>query len=241
MLFPRISVGIFTLLVGTTAVAQDPAEAIRAQVRQVAREHLARQAASAGLSEPMFELTVVPGSRVLPLCKQAVKVEHIDAGNPARMRFAAICPGTDGWRQDMLVRASVSAVVVVTASEVAAGKALTADQLRLERRDITGTSDNVSDLAALIGMASNRALRAGTVVRKGQLAALPLVKRGEPVRISIEREQVEVSMAGEAMDAGALGALVRVRNTSGRIIRARVIGAGAVEPADLPAPIQPPD
>lgn len=241
MLLQSLSASIFLLLIGTTASAQVPADAVRAQVRQAAREHLVRQAASAGLIEPMFELTVVPTSRALPPCRQAVKVEPIDAGNPARMRFAAICPGTDGWRHDMLVRASVSAVVVVTAAEVAAGKALAADQLRLERHDVTGTPDSVPDLAALIGMASNRALRAGTLVRQSQVAALPVVKRGELVRISARREQVEVSMAGEAMDAGARGALVRVRNTSGRIIGARVIGAGTVEPVDLPAATQPPD
>jgi flagella basal body P-ring formation protein FlgA len=45
---------------------------------------------------------------------------------------------------------------------------------------------------------------------------------------------VEVSMAGEALDPGALGEVIRVRNaTSGTVIRARVVDAGVVEPADI--------
>ena len=72
------------------------------------------------------------------------------------------------------------------------------------------------------------------------LTAQLLVKRGEAVRIVARNEQIEVSMAGEAMDPGARGALIRVRNQNGNIIKARVTGAGTVEPADLPVSIQSP-
>jgi flagella basal body P-ring formation protein FlgA len=48
-------------------------------------------------------------------------------------------------------------------------------------------------------------------------------------------EGVEVSTAGEALDAGARGASIRVRNsTSGQTLRMRVTGAGTVEPVDMP-------
>lgn len=240
MLIQRISASVSLLLLGTAALADVPAEKVRSQVEQAAREQLVRQADSAGLTEPMFDLSAVQTSRPLAACKRAVTVEHTDTRNPTRMRFAAVCPGADGWRYDMVVRATVSAKVVVAATDVAAGKALVGDQLRLERHDLSGTPDSVSDLQAVIGMASTRALRAGAVVRQSQLAALPLVKRGELVRILVRREQVEVSMTGEAMEAGARGALVRVRNANGRVIGARVTGAGTVEPVDVPA-TQPPD
>ena len=72
------------------------------------------------------------------------------------------------------------------------------------------------------------------VLRQGQLAAPTLIKRGSAVSIVARKEQVEVSMAGEALDPGALGQVIRVRNaTSGTVIRARVVDAGVVEPADL--------
>jgi flagella basal body P-ring formation protein FlgA len=41
-------------------------------------------------------------------------------------------------------------------------------------------------------------------------------------------------MAGEAMDSGARGDTVRVRNANGTVIRARVTGAATVEPASVP-------
>ena len=55
-------------------------------------------------------------------------------------------------------------------------------------------------------------------------------------RTAIARiEGIEVSTAGEALDAGARGALVRVKNsTSGQTVRMRVIAPGTVEPVDMP-------
>jgi len=47
-----------------------------------------------------------------------------------------------------------------------------------------------------------------------------------------------VSMVGEALDPGARGAVLRVKNANGNVIRARVTGAGTVEPADGPSSIQ---
>jgi flagella basal body P-ring formation protein FlgA len=64
------------------------------------------------------------------------------------------------------------------------------------------------------------------------LVAPTLVKRGDPVRIVAKRDQIEVSMAGEALDPGSRGATIRVKNASGVTIRARVTEQGQVEPAD---------
>jgi flagella basal body P-ring formation protein FlgA len=47
------------------------------------------------------------------------------------------------------------------------------------------------------------------------------------------RDGIEVSVAGEALDAGGQGASVRVKNaSSGQIVRMRVSGPGTVEPVD---------
>ncbi|MDC8756485.1 flagellar basal body P-ring formation chaperone FlgA [Janthinobacterium fluminis] len=200
---------------------------------------MTRQADAAGLLEPQFEVAVAQTGRVLAPCARAVAVEPLDVRLPNRMRFAAVCPGAAGWKYEFVVRAAITARVAVSSVPVPAGRALAADEVVLERRDISAVADSVADLAALLGQASRRSLRAGELLRKSQFAALPLVKRGEAVRIVARRAQVEVSMAGEALEAGALDAVVRVRNAaSGNVIRARVVAAGTVEPVDLPGAAQ---
>jgi len=152
----------------------------------------------------------------------------------ARMRFVVLCSSAPGWRYEVLARGKVSALVAVAATDLMSGKILSLIDLLHERHDITLTPDVFADPAQLEGMAARRSIRAGEVLRQNMVLAPPLDKRGDQVRIVARREQIEVSMAGEAMDTGVRGALVRVKNSSGTVIRARVIEAGTVEPADLP-------
>ena len=225
---------LLTSLYSSAGWAELPADNIFLQVEQRAREHLAQQAASAGLLEPLFEVAVVKNARVIPPCAKPVVIEAQDSRSLQRMRFVASCPVPGGWRYEMLARASVTAKVVVTAAPVTANTPLQASDLALARRDVTLISDSAASIAAVVGQSSRRSLRAGEVVREGQLASPVLIKRGSAVNIVAQREHVHVSMAGEAMDAGAAGEVIRVRNaSSGTIIRARVLETGVVEPADM--------
>jgi len=132
------------------------------------------------------------------------------------------------------VRASDSAKVLVAVASVPANRPLEAGELALERHDISATPDALSDMQLAAGKASKRALRTGDVVRSGWLLSPTLVRRGEPVRIVARSGGIEVTVAGEALDAGARGDTVRVRNTAtGNIIRARVVSMATVEPAEL--------
>lgn len=210
------------------------AEQVPLAVEAAARIHVQRWADSSGLVEPKFELAVVRGSRPLAACTHAVTVEALDTRLPSRMRFAAVCAGADGWRYEFVVRAQISARIAVVASDVPSGKILSDDDVLLERHDISAIADPVSDPQQLVGLSARRALRSGEVLRLALLSAPTLVKRGDAVRIVAIREQIEVSMAGEALDSGARGTMVRVRNANGTVIRARVTGAATVEPVDLP-------
>lgn len=227
-----------------TLAASSPtnAEQVPVLVEAAARQYVLRWADSSGLIEPQFALNVLRGSRPLAACGQGVTVEAVDTRSPGRMKFAASCAagaGAPGWRYEFVVRAQVSARIAIVASDVPAGKVIADEDVLLERHDISNITDPVSDPQDVVGMSGKRALRSGEVLRLALLASPTLVKRGEAVRIVARNDQVEVSMAGEALDAGARGSLVRVRNASGTIIRAKVTGAGTVQPADMPVTIKP--
>lgn len=185
------------------------------------------------MSEPQVELNVV-SARPAPPCSAPVEIEAVDTRQYSRMRFVARCPDPKGWRHDFIVRARVSAQVAVTAMPLRAGEVLGIDHVTLERRDVTLIGDAIGAPEAAIGQTSRRSLRAGEVLRANQLVAPQVVKRGDQVLMVARHEGIEVSMAGEALDAGAQGAVVRVRNTaSGQVLRMRVAGAGTVEPVDM--------
>ena len=80
-----------------------------------------------------------------------------------------------------------------------------------------------------------RPLRPGQVLQKRLLAAPVLVKRGEVVVIEARSGPIQVTASGEALEPGRQGDVVRVRNVNtGKIIRARVVDTGTVQPADMP-------
>ena len=191
-------------------------------------------AASQRFLEPKFDVEVIRTTRVIPACPSETRVESLDRRGIARMRFVVVCPSLQGWRYEFLAKGKVSANVAVAATDLISGKILSPIDLLRVRHDITLIPDAFSDLGELEGMAARRTIRAGEVIRQNMLAAPQLIKRGDQVRIVAKREQIEVSMAGEALDNGTRGAIIRVKNSSGTQIRARVIDAGTVEPADLP-------
>jgi len=213
-----------------SALAQAAPQSIPVQIEQAARAELDRQLAAAGLTEPQFEVAVV-AARAAPPCVQNVVIEALDTRSPQRMRFLARCNDTPGWRYEYIVRARVTAMVAIAAAPVAANEALTDAQVTIERRDISNIADPISSPDEAVGQMSRRMLRPGDILRSGQLSSPVLVKRGDAVVMIARREGIEVSTAGEALDAGARGAVVRVRNAgSGQVVRMRVSGQGTVEP-----------
>lgn len=221
-------------LVLLAALPVSAAPSVTSQVEDAARAQLEKQAAAAGLTDARFELTVVP-PRVAPACLGPVEVDTLDTRQATRMRFAVRCPQAGTSRLEYIVRSRISASVVVMAAPVAANELLTDAHLTVGQRDITTIADPVVAPHDAVGQTSRRSLRAGDVLRSSSLTAPVLVKRGDAVVMIARIEGIEVSTAGEALDAGARGATIRVRNsTSGQTLRMRVTAPGTVEPADMP-------
>jgi flagellar basal body P-ring formation protein FlgA len=210
------------------------APSITAQVEEAARTELEKQTSASGLNDARIELTVVP-PRVAPACTGPVEVDALDTRQVTRMRFAVRCPQAGSSRQEYIVRARIFASVVLTAVPIAANEIITDAHVTVGQREITSINDPVVNPSDAVGQTSRRMLRAGDVLRNNSLTAPVLVKRGDAVVMIARVEGIEISTAGEALDAGARGAIVRVRNTSsGQTLRMRVSAPGTVEPVDMP-------
>ncbi|MFT7772931.1 flagellar basal body P-ring formation chaperone FlgA [Roseateles sp.] len=207
------------------------AAGLEAQVQDAARRAVLEAADREGWVAP--ELQFAPqATRPAPACNGGWDVTVQDARSLSRLRLAARCPGSPAVpAQSFVLRASLSAEVLVARQAVAVGQALADGDVELQRRDISQTSDALGRLEDVLGQAPRSSLRPGQILQKRQLAPAQLVRRGERVRIVAHSEGIEVQGAGEALDAGARDAVIRVRNSaSGRVISARVLDAGLVEP-----------
>ncbi len=208
------------------------------QVEEAAREHVLQVADAAGWGAPRIALKVVMAPSAAALsCGIEPAVEPLATRQISRMRFAVLCPdapGVRGWRQEVVVRGEVSAEVLVSTADIRAGEPLAPAMVTLARQDVTALPDALADEAAIEDQALRRALRSGQVLRAGLLMPAVLVQRRQAVTIQARYSGIEVTQAGEALDAGRRGELVRVRNAaSGKVIHARVVAAGVVEPVGV--------
>lgn len=212
------------------AAQADGTAQIVGQVEAAARLQLEQQAERMGLTDARISVTVQPPYKPPPPCAGRIEVEALDVRSPSHLRYAARCAGDGGWTRKVQARARIVADVVVAATDIAAGHPIGDADIDVNARDVTAVADFFADPSEVIGMTGRRPLKAGDLLRKRLLTAALLVKRGDAVRIVARNEGIEVQVAGEALDAGGIGDMVRVRNlSSGTVLRARVIGAGDVE------------
>lgn len=81
----------------------------------------------------------------------------------------------------------------------------------------------------IVGMAARYSLRPGITIRRGDVRPPILVRRGELVTMEIRTPYILVTARGRALDSGARGDTIRLRNTqSKKKLEAKVIGPGRV-------------
>ena len=81
-----------------------------------------------------------------------------------------------------------------------------------------------------VGRELQKSLSAGDPIPLNILSVPPILKRGDPVLIVFRRKGFLIEVRGEALDGGAAGDLVRVRNLQSRtVLRGVIIGPGRVE------------
>ena len=141
------------------------------------------------------------------------------------------CPGPVQWRLFVAVRLEVRSPVVVLTANVRRGEVLTAEHVALRERDTAGIRrGHYNDSDEVLGMRLRRNLGPGSILHPGHLETRRLVQRGQRLRLVAGGDAVRVSMAGEALEDGAKGQRIRVRNlSSGREIEGVVAGGGVVE------------
>ena len=90
--------------------------------------------------------------------------------------------------------------------------------------------DLVTDIDEIVGLAARMNLQAGRIVTDGLLEPPTLVFRGESVLVIIPLGEITITLNGTALDSGALGEEIRVRNPDSRaIITAIVTGPSRAE------------
>lgn len=185
---------------------------------------------------PDAEIRFVPSSLPLPFTLPTGDLSHeILPSKPGILgssRFSIIFRVNDKVVKNMSVRGKVEALadVVVSAGPLKKKQILRPQHLTTTLMDIGSTNNPVLDFEDLLGKKLKKSLRAGSPVLLSMVETLPVVQRGERVKIVINAGPLHLSATGVARSDGIKDQMIRVQNiNSNKIVHCRVTAPGLVE------------
>jgi flagella basal body P-ring formation protein FlgA len=189
---------------------------------------------AAGEDEVALSGIDVRGVKPLPLGKIALtplKAAREEIKGKTSLRLAVAVDGeacgqvtVSGW-VDRYAR------VVCAARSVPRNTILTAEDLCLQRINIANAPERlVFDTAEAVGKRVRSSLQAGKCLQQHKLFEVPLVERGDRVKLLVSAGPVNVSTLGVAKADGGAGDQIRVENLSSRkTVIGRVVNDSTVE------------
>ena len=123
------------------------------------------------------------------------------------------------------------AQVVCAARQISRGTVLSPDDVCLKRINVAKAPDRlVLNSAQVLGKQARSDIQVGEYVRQNQLITVPLIVKGDMVKLLVSAGQVRVSTLGIAKTNGDSGDQIRVENVaSKKTLIGRVLDASTVE------------
>lgn len=147
-----------------------------------------------------------------------------------RTRLGLRCvEGPTAWNVYLPVTIKAFGPAWVVTSSVAPGAVLTANDAAQAEVDWAEESAAVmANPEMWIGQVAARQLVAGQALRQTMVRPPQLFRAGAQVKVIAQGPGYAIASAGQAMSAGAVGQIVRIRMDNGRIVSGTVSDAGTV-------------
>jgi flagellar basal body P-ring formation protein FlgA len=217
------------ILMSTPAFAQEQSQSLEA-LRAAAQEFVLKQVPSQKPGSVQVNVGALDSRLRLAACESPLKAAlPTNATFRARMTVAVSCAGPATWTVYVPVNIETQTTVLVLRHAVGRGARLTAEDVEVQSRTVTGAGDDyLTEPAELAGRTLKRPLGAGAAVTADAMVADSLIKRGQQVTLLAAVGAMEVRARGVAMnDAPAAGRIKAQNLSSGRIVE------GFVESADV--------
>ena len=183
-------------------------------------------------AEVKFIPVALPLPFHLPTGDLAIEVIPSNPGILGSSRFSLIFRVDGQVVKNMSVRGKVEAIadIVVAGQALPKGSILRPEMLALAPADISELAAPQFDPNDLLGMKLTRNLRAGSPVLAGMVESLPVVRRGEKVKMVLTSGALHLTATGLAHSDGRIDEMIRVQNlSSNKLIYCRVAAPGIVE------------
>lgn len=185
---------------------------------------------------PEYETTFSPRDLVASVTLPSGELEYeVKPSRPAiigstqfTIRFSV-----DGKIKKTLVvrgRLKVIAQIAVASSNLNKDEILSPDTYTFEDRDINKLKNVIFDRQQMEGKKLTRRISNNTPILLSNLDKIPIIKKGQRIKVLVKSGNLELSMIGIAKGNGGIDDMIRVQNiNSNKTIYAQVIAPGLVE------------
>ena len=200
-------------------------------IRQAARQVVATQFNQAVGSSTEIEIGSLDPRLRLPKCSQPLETFFPQGKRGSKVTVGVRCSEPKKWT--IYVSAEIHQIVQVLVAQqyLRRGSLIRSEDFALKKMDLNQLKYGYfTDFNEVSGKSLKRHLNQGAVLTPAAIAVTKVVKRGEHVTIVAETGGISVQAAGQALEDGGLGDIIRVKNLNSRKeIEARVEGPGRVK------------
>ena len=152
-------------------------------------------------------------------------------GSMTPVHVTAVIDGKPYRTRICYYRVHVFDKVVVAAASLFQGREIQAADVKLEEQDVTELGDRYfTKVEDAVGKTVTQYIKPGTVLDRMRVKKPYIVLPRSPVKIVTDVNGVRIETDGTAIQRGAEGDLIKVRNnSSGKVVRARVLDATTVK------------
>lgn len=170
----------------------------------------------------------------LPQCAIPLQASLESPAQPiGRVTLRVRCDSHAPWTIFVPSQVNLYRDVAVAVRSLSRNSIVQAADVQLAEREVSSLRQGyLVDLNNVIGQQVIRPVRPNQVIANHALKAAATINKGDEVVISARGRSMSVRMPGIALEEGAMGQQIRVRNIrSQRVIRGRVTAPGQVEVA----------
>jgi len=202
------------------------------RIQKIIADYLQQNSANLPDAEIRFIPAALPLPFVLPKGKLTYEVIPSSPRILGSSRFSIIFRVDNQVAKNMSVKGKIEALapVVVAVRRLKKGAILSPSDLTLAVKNLNEVSNPGLDVNNFSRKKLTRNIKAGTVITLPMIAVVPIIKRGERVKIVISSGQLHLTASGIARTDGSRDQMIRVQNSnSNKIIHCRVAAPGLVE------------
>jgi flagella basal body P-ring formation protein FlgA len=168
----------------------------------------------------------------LPLCPHEPEIQlNGNQRDIGKLQVKVSCHGTKPWSKYIAAQVNVYGQVAVATNSLNRGAVLEAHDIDIDEVNLaTLRRRPVFDSQALIGMELKYPLTSGGAFSMDAVRQPMVIERGDIVQLVAETQNISIRQQGEALQNGAIGSVINVRNSSSDIVvQAEVVAQGKVK------------